>query len=93
MATGAAPRGAEAPAAGAVGVVTAAVLAALLWPVVKSKPAESIAERAAYDRAVFRDQLAELDRDVERSRGLVQDQERGLRHQRHGDDDALLLAA
>ena len=30
MATGAAPRGAEAPAAGAVGVVTAAVLAALL---------------------------------------------------------------
>ncbi|PZF77742.1 c-type cytochrome biogenesis protein CcmI [Aestuariivirga litoralis] len=46
--------------------MTAAVLAALLWPVVKSKPAESIAERAAYDRAVFRDQLAELDRDVER---------------------------
>lgn len=46
--------------------MTAAVLAALLWPVVNSKPAETIAERAAYDRAVFRDQLAELDRDVER---------------------------
>ena len=46
--------------------MTAAVLAALLWPVVKSKPAETVAERAAYDRAVFRDQLAELDRDVER---------------------------
>lgn len=46
--------------------MTAAVLGALLWPVVKSKPAETVAERAAYDRAVFRDQLAELDRDVER---------------------------
>ena len=46
--------------------MTAAVLAALLWPVVKSKPAEDVAGRAAYDRAVFRDQLAELDRDLER---------------------------
>lgn len=46
--------------------MTAAVIGALLWPVVKSKPAEAQAERAAYDRAVFRDQLAELDRDVER---------------------------
>ncbi|MCA3561473.1 MAG: c-type cytochrome biogenesis protein CcmI [Aestuariivirga sp.] len=46
--------------------MTAAVLAALLWPVVKSKPAETQAERAAYDRAVFRDQLAELERDVAR---------------------------
>ena len=46
--------------------MTAAVIGALLWPVVKSKPAESVAERNAYDRAVFRDQLAELDRDVER---------------------------
>lgn len=46
--------------------MTAAVIGALLWPVVKSKPAETVAERAAYDRAVFRDQLAELDRDVER---------------------------
>ena len=46
--------------------MTAAVIGALLWPVVKSKPAETVAERAAYDRAVFRDQLAELDRDVAR---------------------------
>ncbi len=46
--------------------MTAAVIGALMWPVVKSKPAETVAERAAYDRAVFRDQLAELDRDVER---------------------------
>ena len=46
--------------------MTAAVIGALLWPVVNSKPAESVAERNAYDRAVFRDQLAELDRDVER---------------------------
>lgn len=47
-------------------VMTAAVIAALLWPVVRGKPAETAAGRAAYDRAVFRDQLAELDRDVER---------------------------
>lgn len=46
--------------------MTAAVIGALLWPAVKSKPAESVAEREAYDRAVFRDQLAELDRDVAR---------------------------
>ena len=46
--------------------MTAAVIGALLWPVIKSKPAESEAERATYDRAVFRDQLAELERDVER---------------------------
>ncbi len=36
---------------------------------------------------------AGLDRHVERGGGFVEDQERGLRHQRHGDDDALLLAA
>ena len=46
--------------------MTAAVIGALLWPVIKSKPAEGVAARNAYDRAVFRDQLAELDRDVER---------------------------
>jgi len=50
----------------AFAAMTAAVLGALLWPVVKSKPAETVAERAAYDQAVFRDQLAELDRDVAR---------------------------
>ena len=46
--------------------MTAAVIAALLWPVVRGKGARTEAERDAYDRAVFRDQLAELDRDVER---------------------------
>lgn len=46
--------------------LTAAVLAALLIPVVvRTAPADA-ADRNAYDRAVFRDQLAELDRDVER---------------------------
>ncbi len=34
-----------------------------------------------------------LHRHVERGGGLIKDQERGLRHQRHGDHDALLLAA
>ena len=34
-----------------------------------------------------------LDGHVERRRRLVEDQERRLRHQRHGDDDALLLPA
>ena len=34
-----------------------------------------------------------LDGDVEAGRRLVHDQQRGLGHQRHGDDDALLLAA
>ena len=36
---------------------------------------------------------AGLDGDVERGGRLVEDQQRRLRHQRHGDDDALLLAA
>ena len=34
-----------------------------------------------------------FDGDVESSRRLVQDEQRRLRHQRHGDHDALLLAA
>lgn len=46
--------------------MTAAVIGALLWPAVKSKPAPDTAGRGDYDRAVFRDQLAELDRDLER---------------------------
>ncbi|MCA3555327.1 c-type cytochrome biogenesis protein CcmI [Aestuariivirga sp.] len=49
--------------------MTAAVIGALLWPAVTSRPAETRAERAAYDRAVFRDQLAELERDV--ARGVI----------------------
>jgi cytochrome c-type biogenesis protein CcmH len=50
----------------ALAVLTAAVLAALLIPaVIRTAPAD-VADRNAYDRAVFRDQLAELERDAER---------------------------
>ena len=45
--------------------MTAAVIAALLLPVLKRGAGEGV-DRNAYDRAVFRDQLAELDRDLER---------------------------
>jgi cytochrome c-type biogenesis protein CcmH len=47
-------------------VMTAAVIALLLLPVLRAKPDQAADDRAAYDRAVFRDQLAELDRDVVR---------------------------
>lgn len=47
-------------------IMTVAVLALLLWPVVRARGAGEQAGRGAYDRAIFRDQLAELDRDVER---------------------------
>ncbi|MFT3989749.1 c-type cytochrome biogenesis protein CcmI [Aestuariivirga sp.] len=43
--------------------MTMAVMAALLLPVLRMR-ADSGVARSAYDRAVFRDQLAELDRDV-----------------------------
>ena len=46
--------------------MTAAVIAALLLPVLKRGAGQAGADRDAYDRAVFRDQLAELDRDLER---------------------------
>jgi hypothetical protein len=51
--------------------------------------------RGAVFRAQLLDQIDDpgLDRHIERGGGFVEDQERGLRHQRHGDDDALLLAA
>lgn len=45
-------------------IMTAALLAALLWPV--ERRGRSLPERSAFGRAVFRDQLAELDRDVAR---------------------------
>ncbi len=48
-------------------VLTALVLAALLWPL--RRRAASAAPRAAYDQAVYRDQLLELDRDI--ARGLL----------------------
>ena len=41
-----------------------AVVVALVWPLLRTPPAP--AERAAYDMTVFRDQLAEVDRDLER---------------------------
>ena len=46
--------------------MTVAVLTALLWPVLKSRPENHAQDRDAYDRAIFRDQLTELGRDVER---------------------------
>ncbi len=47
-------------------IMTAAVIAVLLSPVVKARPLAQGQDRNAFDRAIFRDQLAELDRDVER---------------------------
>ncbi|MFM8748323.1 MAG: c-type cytochrome biogenesis protein CcmI [Aestuariivirga sp.] len=51
------------------GLMTAAVIAALLLPVVRWGARASVADRNAYDRAVFRDQLSELERDV--ARGMI----------------------
>ena len=50
--------------------MTAAVIAALLIPLLRGRAAQPAADRSAYDRAVFRDQLAELDRDL--ARGTIQ---------------------
>ena len=47
-------------------VLTAAVIAVLLWPVVRNSAPSHNDDRESFDRAIFRDQLAELDRDVER---------------------------
>jgi cytochrome c-type biogenesis protein CcmH len=49
----------------ALTVVTLAVVATIVWPLVRSRRTVP-AERGAFDRAVYRDQLAELQRDVER---------------------------
>jgi cytochrome c-type biogenesis protein CcmH len=46
--------------------MTLGVIALLLLPVLRRQAGEGDADRNAYDRAVFRDQLAELDRDLER---------------------------
>ncbi|MGE0240585.1 MAG: c-type cytochrome biogenesis protein CcmI [Parvibaculaceae bacterium] len=48
-------------------VLAAAVVLAVSWPVLKARTAGPA--RAQYDEAVFRDQLAELERD--RARGLI----------------------
>ena len=47
-------------------LLAAAVAGILLLPVLKGSPESAADDRNAHDRAVFRDQLAELDRDVER---------------------------
>lgn len=57
----------------AFAVLTVLVLAVLLSPVLKSGPLETGPDRDAYDRAVFRDQLAELDRDL--ARGAIGEKE------------------
>jgi len=46
--------------------MTVAVLAVLLRPVMQSGAVAGTPDREAYDRAIFRDQLAELDRDLAR---------------------------
>jgi cytochrome c-type biogenesis protein CcmH len=45
-------------------LMTAAVMAGLLSPILGKRSGETAADRSEYDRAVFRDQLAELDRDM-----------------------------
>ncbi len=50
---------------------TVIVIVLVLGPLMK--PARAPATRAAFDRAVYRDQLKELDRDV--ARGVVRDSE------------------
>ena len=53
--------------------LTLLVLALLLWPVLRGERDGDAADRSAYDRTVFRDQLAELERDL--SRGLIGEKE------------------
>jgi cytochrome c-type biogenesis protein CcmH len=50
----------------AIVLLTAAVVAGLLWPVLYARGQGGAVDRAAYDRAVFRDQLAEIERDAAR---------------------------
>jgi cytochrome c-type biogenesis protein CcmH len=54
-----------------IAILTVAVAAAVVMPLMR-RPAET-AERAAFDRAVYRDQLKELDRDI--ARGLIPSEE------------------
>ena len=53
--------------------LTLLVLALLVWPVLRGERDGDAADRSAYDRTVFRDQLAELERDL--SRGLIGEKE------------------
>jgi cytochrome c-type biogenesis protein CcmH len=47
--------------------LTAAVMAALVWPIMRRAP--EAAPRAQFDAAIYRDQLAELERDA--ARGII----------------------
>jgi cytochrome c-type biogenesis protein CcmH len=58
----------------AIAAICALAVAALLWPVLRPRGAVQNAPRRSYDLAVYRDQLAELDRDHER--GLLSETER-----------------
>jgi len=51
----------------AMGGLTAAVMAALVWPMMRRAP--EAGSRAQFDAAVYRDQLAELERDA--ARGII----------------------
>src|SRR5262249_29810990 len=58
-----------------IALVSLAVATVLAAPLLRArKPAETAPTRAAFDIAVYRDQLAELDRD--HARGLLSDAER-----------------
>jgi len=54
-----------------IAILTVAVAAAVVLPLMRRAPAA--AERGAFDRAVYRDQLKELERDV--ARGLIDEPE------------------
>ena len=57
--------------AAALALITLAVLAAIAFPLLRG--ARAAPERAQYDRAVYRDQMSELERDV--ARGLIGERE------------------
>lgn len=51
-------------------ILTLGAVAAVVWPLVRSRPGNA-PERGAFDRAIYKDQLAELAR--ERERGVIDD--------------------
>lgn len=57
----------------AIALMTIAALGLLAWPFLRRKPA--VAAREAYDLAVYRDQLKELEQDL--ARGVVNESEAG----------------
>lgn len=60
------------PLIAGLGLLTLGALAAVLWPLVRP-PAAAADDRAAGDLAVYRDQLAEVERDL--GRGLIRPEE------------------